>query len=271
MEDEISNEELGSILELVHQQYGYDFFGYSKSSIKRRIARFLRIANVSLYDLKYNITNDSTFFYWFKQSLTVNVTEMFRDPHFYRKLKEVVLPVLATYPVIKIWHAGCSTGEEPFSMAIMLQEAGLLERSRIYATDISRKNIERAATGIISLSNMKSYTANYQLAGGTSDFASYYSAKYDNAIISSDIRKKIIFSQHNLVTDYVFNEFQLICCRNVMIYFTKELQNKVVDLFCQSLAPLGFLALGSKESLLFSDQRQRFETVSAKDKVFRLK
>ena len=268
---EITNEELTELLVLVQVQYGYDFTGYATSSIKRRVLRFLQMANVTLYDLKYHITNDPDFFIWFKQSLTVNVTEMFRDPHFYRKLREAVIPVLATYPVIKIWHAGCATGEEPFSMAILLHEAGLLDRARIYATDLNDANLQKAATGIIPLPAMKHYIANYQMTGGTADFADYYTARYDNAIIHNELRRNIIFSQHNLVTDYVFNEFQLICCRNVLIYFNRDLQNHVTDLFCRSMAPLGFLALGTKESLLFSEQRNKFEVVSLKDKIFRLK
>ncbi len=268
---ELSSEELYEVLNLVRVRYGYDFTGYAQSSLKRRVVRFLQMENVSVFDLKYNMTNDPEFFLRFKRSLTVNVTEMFRDPHFYKKLREVVLPVLATYPVIKIWHAGCSTGEEPFSMAILLHEAGLLDRTRIYATDLNSANLERAASGIIPLAHMKNYIANYQLSGGVAEFADYYTARYDHAIIHSELRRNIVFSQHNLVTDYAFNEFQLICCRNVLIYFNKELQSRVIDLFCQSLSPLGFLALGTKESLLFSSRRSNFDVVSLKDKIFRVK
>jgi chemotaxis protein methyltransferase CheR len=194
---------------------------------------------------------------------------MFRDPLFYQALSQKVLPMLASYPYIKIWHAGCSTGEEVFSMAILLHEAGLLERSRIYATDINPANIERAKTGIIPLEAMKDYTANYLKAGGQQDFASYYTARYKHAIIHKHLRSSISFLQHNLVTDRVFNEFQFVCCRNVMIYFNKVLQNQVVNLFCESLSPLGYLALGSKESLLFTKAKSKFEVVDSQQKIYR--
>jgi chemotaxis protein methyltransferase CheR len=215
------------------------------------------------------ILGDKNLFEKFLKLITVNVTEMFRDPGFYRALKEEVLPVLASYPIIKIWHAGCSTGEEVFSMAIVLQEAGLLKRSRIYATDINPANIEKAKTGILPLGVLKDYTSNYIQYGGMEDFASYYTARYDNAIIRKDIREKIIFSQHNLVTDQVFNEFQLICCRNVMIYFNRQLQNRVLRLFTDSLSTFGYLALGTKESLLFTDVKEDFDTINLQQKIYR--
>jgi chemotaxis protein methyltransferase CheR len=271
MIEDIETEDLNEIVRLIKAQYGYDFGGYSEASLKRRFAKFANHARVSVYDLKYNITNDKTFFFWLLESLTVNVTEMFRDPSFYKAMKAKVLPVLSTYPVIKIWHAGCSTGEEAFSMAILLKEAGLLDRSKIYATDINMANIEKAASGILPLTQMKEYTTNYQRAGGEVSFSEYYTALYDHAIISSDIRKHILFSQHNLVTDYVFNEFQLICCRNVLIYFNRELQNHVLDLFRNSLAPLGYLALGLKESMIFSGCRSKFEDADGQHKIYRLR
>jgi chemotaxis protein methyltransferase CheR len=196
---------------------------------------------------------------------------MFRDPEFYTELREKVFPALATYPIIKIWHAGCATGEEVYSMAIMLKEAGLLERAKIYATDLNPLNIEKAKKGITSLQHVKSYTHNYIRSGGKTDFSDYYSAQYGAAIISSELRKNILFSQHNLVTDQVFNEFQLICCRNVLIYFNKDLQNRVISLFYDSLSPMGYLAIGTKESLLFTEVRDRFEVISAENKIFRRK
>jgi chemotaxis protein methyltransferase CheR len=268
---EITNEELSEIVNLVKAQYGYDFTGYSEASLKRRLARFAGLAKVTLFELKFHLTNDKSFFLWLLQSLTVNVTEMFRDPEFYKKIREEVIPVLSTYPFIKIWHAGCATGEEAFSMAILLQEAGLLERSKIYATDMNMANIEKAAAGILPMVDMKDYTTNYQRSGGIADFSNYYTARYDHAIISKELRTRILFSQHNLVTDYAFNEFQLICCRNVLIYFNKSLQNHVINLFYQSLSSLGFLALGLKESLLFADCKDKFEEFNAKNKIYRLK
>lgn len=271
MTEDITTEELREVVNLIKVQYGYDFSGYSEASVKRRVARFCSVAKVDMYGLKYHLTNDKSFFSWFLQSFTVNVTEMFRDPQFYKQLREDVLPILATYPIIKIWHAGCATGEEAYSMAIMLYETGLLNRTKIYATDLNVMNMEKASSGIISLSQMKDYTANYIKAGGTADFSSYYTARYDNAIINKELRNSIHFSQHNLVTDYVFNEFQLICCRNVLIYFTKPLQNHVLNLFHKSLAPLGYLALGIKESLMFTECKDNFEEISARNKIFRLK
>jgi chemotaxis protein methyltransferase CheR len=196
---------------------------------------------------------------------------MFRDPIFYRALREKVLPKLAAYPVIKIWHAGCSTGEEVFSMCILLHEAGLLDRARIYATDLNPANIEKAKTGIIPVRYMKDYTANYIQAGGTSDFSMYYTARYENAMIAKELRNNVVFSLHNLVSDQVFNEFQLICCRNVLIYFNKELQNRIFHLFYESLTPMGYMAIGMKESLLFTDMRHKFETVQATTKIYRRK
>lgn len=271
MVDDISNEDLNELTLLIKSQYGYDFVDYSPASLKRRLIRFMAMAGVTFYDLKFNIVNDKSFFAWLLQSLTVNVTEMFRDPGFYRELREQILPALSTYPLIKIWHAGCSTGEEAFSMAILLHEAGLLDRTRIYATDMNMANIEKAVSGIIPQSQMKGYTENYILSGGKEDFSNYYTARYDNAIISKELRKNILFSQHNLVSDYVFNEFQLVCCRNVLIYFNRQLQNDVINLLRKSLAPLGYLALGIKETILFTDCRDKFETVDDKNKIYRLK
>ncbi|MBN9296080.1 MAG: protein-glutamate O-methyltransferase CheR [Filimonas sp.] len=269
---EIGEDDLNDILLILKQKYGYDFSNYARASLSRRLDRFMDTAKLnSIYDLKYNLTNSKEFFAFFLQTVTVNVTEMFRDPVFYKTLRERVLPKLASYPIIKIWHAGCATGEEVYSMCILLHEAGLLERSKIYATDINPVNIEKARTGIISLKNMKEFTHNYIQSGGVNDFSQYYTARYENAIIKKELRKNIVFSQHNLVTDQVFNEFQLICCRNVLIYFNKVLQNNVFHLFYDSLAPMGYMALGMKESLLFTDLRFKFETVSNATKIFRRK
>jgi chemotaxis protein methyltransferase CheR len=270
MAEEITIKDMREVVLLINTQYGYDFSGYSEASLLRRVSRFCDIAEVSIPDLKFHLINDKSFFSWMLQSLTVNVTEMFRDPLFYKQIREDVLPVLDTYPIIKIWHAGCASGEEVFSMAILLYEAGLLGRSKIYATDINMQNIEKAKSGIIPLSRMKEYTVNYRLTGGKADFSNYYSARYDHAIFSKELRSNILFSQHNLVTDYIFNEFQLIFCRNVLIYFNKELQNRVINLFYQSLSPLGYLALGIKESLLFTDCKDNFEVINSKNKIFRL-
>ena len=265
-------EELDEILQMLLHRYGYDFTNYTKASLLRRINRFAKEMNTSsAYDLKYILLNNESEFQHFLQEVTVNVTELFRDPAYYKVLCEKVLPVLASYPIIKIWHAGCSTGEEVFSMSILLHESGLLKRTRIYATDINPANLEKAKNGIISLSNMKEYTTNYLKSGGKKDFADYYTARYDHAIINEELRKKVVFAQHNLVSDNVFNEFHLISCRNVMIYFDKKLQNRVFQLFHESLVPLGFLSLGLKESLQFSDADDKFNSIHKTAKIFRRK
>ncbi|GAA4418273.1 chemotaxis protein CheR [Nibrella viscosa] len=271
-QQEISTEDMAEVINLIRLQYGYDFGEYAPASFKRRIIRCMAGAGLkTTYDLKVQLLNNRQFFAWFLETITVNVTEMFRDPAFYKALREAVLPTLASYPVLKIWHAGCATGEEVFSMAILLQEEGLLGRTRIYATDLNPANLEKARTGIVPLAHMREYTQNYLQSGGNNEFASYYTARYENAIINKELRQNILFSPHNLVTDQVFNEFQLIFCRNVLIYFNKSLQNRVIRLFYESLAPLGYLAIGMKESLLFSDIRDRFEVINATAKIFRRK
>ena len=269
---QLSDVELEDILQVIKSQYGYDFHDYAHASIMRRVHRCMEMSKTrNAFDLKFKLTNEPDFFNWFLESVTVNVTEMFRDPEFYKEIRNHVIPKLASYPTIKIWHAGCATGEEVYSMAILLKEEGLLERTRIYATDLNPANLEKARKGIMPLSYMKNYTQNYLLSGGKSDFSEYYTARYGNDIIRKDLLANVLFSQHNLVTDQVFNEFQLICCRNVLIYFNKKLQDKVLRLFYDSLSPLGYLALGIKESLLFSQIRDNFQTVSANNKIFRRK
>jgi chemotaxis protein methyltransferase CheR len=270
--DLIPAEELDGILDVLFHRYGYNFKEYARSSMLRRVNHFAgEINSASAYDLKYALLNDELVFQQFVEDVTVNVTEMFRDPLYYKILREKVLPILASYPTIQIWHAGCATGEEVFSMCILLKEAGLLQRARIYATDINPANLEKAKSGIVSLHHMKDYTANYQQSGGTKDFADYYTARYGQVLIKEELRSSIIFSQHNLVSDHVFNEFQLISCRNVMIYFNKTLQDHVLRLFHDSLAPLGFLSLGLKETLQFSSVKEKFNILHAKAKIYRRK
>ncbi|MBC9929692.1 CheR family methyltransferase [Chitinophaga qingshengii] len=269
---DIDNEELDVLVSLIHRQYGYDFSDYAPSSLKRRFLRFMDHAAIEeVGELTSRLQQDAVFFERMTQFITVNVTEMFRDPLFYRALRELVLPRLATYPIIKIWHAGCATGEEVFSMIILLREAGLLERCRIYATDLNALNLDKAEKAFIPLKCMKDYTQNYQQMGGMEDFSGYYTADHEHAIIHPTLRRNVVFFQHNLVTDQVFNEFQLICCRNVFIYFNRQLQERVLRLFYDSLAPLGYLTLGLKESMLFSGEHRRFEPVSAAYKIFRRK
>lgn len=265
-------EEVEEVLKLIARHYGYDFSNYAQASLLRRINRFVHDTRCSsAYDLKFRLVNDEAFFRRLLEEITVNVTEMFRDPVYYRALREKVLPALASYPIIKIWHAGCSSGEEVFSMCILLHEAGLLKRSRIYATDVNPANLEKARKGILPLRYMKEYTANYLQSGGQQEFSDYYTAMYDHVILQHELRKQIVFSQHNLVSDGMFNEFQLVSCRNVMIYFNRRLQDRVTGLFHESLMPRGYLAIGLKESLDFSSFSDKFEEIQTGTKLYRRK
>lgn len=267
---ELQAQEIDEVLSIIKFRYGYDFTAYAKASIQRRVQRFMQDVGLhTAFELKHYLVNEPQGFDRFLEKITVNVTEMFRDPAFYNAIRQNVIPMLSSYPIIKIWHAGCSTGEEVFSMAIILYEAGLLQRTRIYATDINPANIEKAKKAIISLDAMKDYTGNYIKSGGLNDFANYYTARYNNAIINKELRSNIVFSQHNLVTDNVFNEFQMVCCRNVMIYFNKDLQSRAINLFNESLSPLGYLALGTKETLLFTKLKNEFELVDQQQKIYR--
>ena len=262
-------EELKELLESIRFVYGYDFTEYAETSVIRRVKHFMDANKISsLRVLGKTLLGEEAVFEQFVQELTVNVTEMFRDPFFYKSLRDHIVTRLATYPFIKIWIAGVSTGEEVYSIAILLKEEGLLERSVIYATDINQKALQVAREGIYRMDYMKAYTVNYQQSGGKSDFSGYYVAKYSAALLDKSLKQNIVFAVHNLVADKSFNEFQLILCRNVLIYFNQRLQNKVVNLFYDSLCPFGFLALGNKESLLFSDRKKDFEEIDRKQKIF---
>ena len=265
----ISDEQVEILINDVLEQHGYDFTGYSRASLKRRLARLYALdKHVSFAEFRYKTLNDDVYFKHFVEGVTVNVTEMFRDPSFYRLLREKILPSLNTYPFIRIWLAGCSTGEEAYSIAIILKELNLLHKSLIYATDINPTVLEKAANGMFPLSQMKSYSENYIASGGTKDFSSYYSASYSLAKFDTELKSKMIFSTHNLVSDRSFNEFQLILCRNVLIYFDRPLQFRVFQLFDQSLENLGYLALGTKETLDFSPISPAYKRVGT-DKVWR--
>ena len=221
--------------------------------------------------MQSKILNDKIFAASFLQDMSITVTEMFRDPGFYKSLRENVIPVLKTYPFIKIWHAGCSTGEEAYSMAIILQEEGLYDRTLIYATDFNQQALNQAKEGIFSNSKIKEYTANYQLAGGIESFSNYYMSNYDNVIMNHSLKKNIVWANHNLVTDSVFAEVNLILCRNVLIYFDKILQNIVQKLFLNSLINGGILCLGSKESLRFTDLYDEYTELDKKQRIFKKK
>ncbi|MEO6818867.1 MAG: protein-glutamate O-methyltransferase CheR [Ginsengibacter sp.] len=266
---DIINQQIELLLSDALEKYGYDFTGYSPASIKRRILRLFSLDKwTSFAEFRHAINADPVYFIRFMEQITINVTEMFRDPEFYRLLRQEVLPALGTYPFIRIWVAGCSTGEEAYSVAIMLDELNLLNKSLIYATDINATTIEKAKTAIFPLNKMRQYSENYILTGGTKNFTDYYSANYTLAVLKSELKKKIIFSTHNLVSDFSFNEFQLILCRNVLIYFDKELQSNVFELFDNSLENLGYLALGSKESLAFSPIAKKYKKLE-QQKIWR--
>jgi chemotaxis protein methyltransferase CheR len=261
--------ELKELLESIRFVYGYDFTEYAESSVKRRISDFMSSNKiVSLGALEKALLKEDAFFEQFVQEITVNVTEMFRDPGFYNSLRKNIVARLATYPFIKIWIAGSSTGEEIYSLAILLKEEGLLERSVIYATDINQKALQSAREGVYSMRNMDHYGKNYLKAGGKKDLSEYYTAKYDAVLLDRSLKQNIVFAVHNLTVDKSFNEFQLILCRNVLIYFNQSLQNKVLNLLHESLCPFGYLGLGSKESLLFADRKKSFDEVDPKEKIF---
>jgi chemotaxis protein methyltransferase CheR len=265
----INDEQVEILLSDLLEHHGYDFTGYSRASLKRRIIRLYGLDKaVSFAEFRYRIINDTPYFKRFVEQITVNVTEMFRDPSFFKTLREDVLPTLGTYPFIRIWLAGCSTGEEAYSISIILKELNLLHKSLIYATDLNPVVLEKARQGMFSMSQMKQYSENYISAGGMKDFSSYYTANYSLAKFNEELKSKMIFSTHNLVSDHSFNEFQLILCRNVLIYFDRELQHQVLDLFNESLEELGYLALGTKETVDFSNIAKYYKRVPA-NKIWR--
>jgi chemotaxis protein methyltransferase CheR len=263
----ISYEELDRLNTLIDNIYGFHFSGYSPASLKRRVSRIMDLQKLSLFELRNRLTNNPTFFQHFLKEVTVNVTEMFRDPNFYRVLKAEVLPYMESFPKINVWHAGCSSGEELYSFAILFKEANLYERAFFYGTDINAEMLDHAKDGIYDLHKMKTYAENYSQTGAPKTLSDYYTAKYEAASIHHSLKKNVLFSTHNLVTDGVFNEFQLISCRNVLIYFNLELQLKVIDLFYHSLANFGFLCLGAKEALR-SEDLKRFKIVDKHNRIY---
>lgn len=268
--DYIEKIEMDLLLEAVNRYYGYDFSNYSKAHIKRRLKVFQtkqRYASIS--ELQHHVLHNSTIFEEFLNNFSINVTEMFRDPSFYLDFRNKVIPILKTYPYIKIWISGCATGEEVYSFAIMLKEEGLLERTTIYATDFNKEAIQKAKKAIYNIDTIKAYTSNYQKAGGTCSFSDYYMANYDSVIIDKSLKTNIVYAEHNLVTDGVFTEANLIVCRNVLIYFNRELQDKVLKLFNESLITGGFLALGTKETIQFSSLNNKYSTISKNNKIFK--
>jgi chemotaxis protein methyltransferase CheR len=262
--------EIELLLEAIFRHYGFDFRSYAYASIRRRLWRRMEVEGLTTISaLQDRVLHQPPLMEQLLLDLSINVTAMFRDPSFYRAFREKVVPLLRTYPFIRVWHAGCSTGEEVYSMAILLEEAGLYDRARIYATDINEVVVHRARAGIFPLERMQEYTENYIRAGGTRSFSEYYTAKYDGALFSPALQRNVVFSQHNLVTDRSFAEFNVILCRNVLIYFDRALQTRVHGLFYESLVHLGVLALGSKETLRLSEFESRYEELSASDRIYR--
>lgn len=269
MVHEFAEQEVAHFLSQVNDKYGYDFTSYAKASLLRRISRFMIQRAIPSIGLLTKAVMEESVFDAFLAELTVNVTEMFRDPTFYKALRSVVVPQLKTYPFIRIWDAGCSTGEETYSLAILLKEESAYQKTKIYATDINQKVLARALEGIYPIHYMKGYSRNYLHAGGKTSLSDYYHAKYNSAIMNESLKNNFVVSAHNLVSDGPFNEFNMIVCRNVLIYFQKELQEKVIELFLNSLPMFGYLALGSKESLAVSRFRKHFEVVDTKEKIYR--
>lgn len=264
--------EIRLLLEAIYSLYGYDFRQYSRASMRRRILHRLGLSGLNtITDMTSKVLRDRQFFVSLLNDMTVNVTEMFRDPQFYRRFREEVVPVLKTFPFIKIWHAGCSTGEEIYSMAVLLEEEGLYERTMMYATDIDKNVLATAKKGIYSISAIKQYGDNYIQAGGKSSLSDYYTCKYESVIMDQRLKRNIVFADHDLATDQVFGEMNVIVCRNVLIYFDRQLQERVFNLFRDSLDLGGFLCLGTKESLKFANGDHDFEAVDAEMKIFRRK
>jgi chemotaxis protein methyltransferase CheR len=262
--------ELRMLVEAVYLKYNYDFRDYTAASQKRRVLVALReMGCATVSALQEKVLHDPAAFARLLQYLTIPVTEMFRDPEYFAAVRADVVPLLKTYPSLKIWIAGCSTGEEVYSMAIMLHEEGLLERSLVYATDINPESLDAARRGVFALDRMRLYTENYQKAGGTRSFSDYYTAAYGGALFDRALVENVTFADHSLATDSVFSETHFVSCRNVMIYFNRRLQNRVLGLFHESLCHRGFLGLGSKESIEFSNYANRFETLAKRERLFR--
>jgi len=268
--EDVDEIELALLLEGVYRRYGFDFREYAGASLRRRVWRRVHAEGLqTLSALQEKLLHDPACMERLLLDLSINVTAMFRDPTFYVRFREKVVPVLRTYPFTRIWVAGCSTGEEVYSLAILLQEADVYDRTRIYATDINESVLDRAQAGVFPLEKMQEYTQNYLRAGGTNAFSEYYLAAYDGAQFQRGLVENVVFAQHNLVSDRSFNDFNVIVCRNVMIYFDRALQNRVHRLFYESLMTFGVLALGAKESIRFSPFEDRYEDLDATERLYK--
>jgi chemotaxis protein methyltransferase CheR len=268
--EQLEDIEIALLLEGLYRFYGFDFRDYSPASLKRRIFERMRAEKIETVSaLQDRILHDAGCMERLLLGLSVHVTSMFRDPSFYLTFRRKVVPVLKTYPTVRVWHAGCSTGEEVYSMAILLQEEGLYRKCVIYATDISREVLRRAREGIFPLASMQEYTTNYVKAGGKHEFSDYYTADYDNVIFHPSLKTNVVFAEHNLATDGSFNEFHVILCRNVMIYFNRALQERVHELIYGSLSTFGVLGLGNKETLKTMPRESSYEKLDPRDKLYR--
>ncbi len=262
--------EVDLLLEAVYRRYGYDFRHYSRASIVRRISHFMTTSGYGrISELTSRLLHDEPFFQDLLEDFSVAVTEMFRDPEVYVTLRREVIPFLRTYPFLKVWHAGCASGQEAYSLAILLQEEGLLDRTTIYATDFNEGVLARARQGIYPIAEARKYIDNYRQAGGVASLTDYFDAHYEAVIMSQALKKNITFARHNLVTDQVFGEMHLILCRNVLIYFDNTLQGQVLGLLDESLVRGGFLCLGKKESLRFSKLNDRYEEIGRQMQTYR--
>ena len=269
-EQEIQAIEIRLLLEGVFRVYGYDFREYTDASITRRLKHWLSASGfASFSSAQAALLRDPELFHGLLTGITVNVTEMFRDPAFFRALRQQVVPHLRTYPFVKAWVAGCATGEEAYSLAILLEEEGLEDRFRIYATDIDPVVLRSAEKGIYPLRDLQRFTGNYQLGGGKAAFCDYYSAAYDHALMGASLKKRIVFASHNLVGDSEFGDMNLVLCRNVMIYFKAPLQERVLGLFHACLVPGGFLCLGVKESLSGHAVAAHFQEAGERSRIYR--
>jgi chemotaxis protein methyltransferase CheR len=261
--------EIETLLHGIRTRYGYDFSHYSRASLRRRLERALAQTRLTHFsELLDRLFHDEQCFDEFLKIMSISVTEMFRDPEFYQAIRKHVVPLLKTYPFIKIWHPGCATGEEVYSMALLLHEEGFLDRARIYATDFNKHSLDTASNGVYSAGQMAAYADNYRLAGGQGHFPDYYSDGYELAKFKDFLKERITFSYHNLVTDGVFGEMNIICCRNVLIYFDKTLQDQVLRKFSESLRHGGFLCLGNRESLNFTAVKPLFAAVDKMQKIY---
>ncbi|XID95940.1 CheR family methyltransferase [Paenibacillaceae bacterium WGS1546] len=268
--EELEKIETSLLLEGVYRKYGYDFRQYSYASVRRRIRHRIHMEGLAtITSLLDRVLHEPEAFRRLLGDLVIPVTEMFRDPGMFRSFRECVVPALRELPYARIWHAGCSTGEEVHSMAILLHEEGLLDKTRIYATDINENALKRAKDGIMPIDRMKTYTKNYLAAGGKGTFSDYYASDHGIVMLKPFLRNNVVFARHNLVTDSSFNEFHVILCRNVMIYFDAHLRDQVHGLFYESLAKEGFLVLGSKESLAFTPMEDRYETWDDQHRIYR--